>query len=101
MVYLLLFAGHETTVNLIGNGVLRAAHPPRPAAPGCGPTRTGSAPAVEELLRYDGPVQSASRDRRRAGRIGGVTSRPARSVVISLLAANRDPAAFPTPTGWT
>jgi len=59
MVFLLLVAGHETTVNLIGNGMYTLlTHPERrallQAEPECLPA------AVEELLRFDGPVQVAT-----------------------------------------
>jgi cytochrome P450 len=95
MVYLLLVAGHETTVNLIGNGVhllltrrtrweeLRA----RPElVPG----------AVEELLRVNGPVQTTTlRVAVRTFAIGGVTIEAGDTVVVGLLAANRDATSWP------
>src|SRR5437899_12363496 len=57
---LLLIAGHETTVNLIGNGTLALLrHPAELGRLRDDPTRIGS--AVEELLRYDGPVQRTTR----------------------------------------
>ena len=67
MVYLLLLAGHETTVNLIGNGVRALlTHPDQLALLRAEPDRIGA--AVEELLRFDGPLQSAIPcDHRRAG----------------------------------
>jgi cytochrome P450 len=74
MVYLLLLAGHETTVNLIGNGVRALlAHPEQLAALRAEPERIGA--AVEELLRYDGPLQSA---------IPAVTVAPVRIDAVTL-----------------
>lgn len=93
MVFLLLIAGHETTVNLIGNAVLALVSNPAQLAwlranPGQTPT------AVEEFLRYESPVHAALRHSREDIQLGGVTI-PADSVVlVSLLAANRDPARF-------
>lgn len=97
MVYLLLLAGHETTVNLIANGVnalfdhpdqlavLRASHERLPAV-------------VEELLRYDSPAQVT---------IPAITAEPielagrsipaGENVVVALLAVNRDPSRFADP----
>ena len=95
MVYLLLLAGHETTVNLIGNG-MRAllTHPAQLALLQARPDRIDA--AVEELLRFDGPLQSAIPSITVAPvRIGEVDIPPGEVVVISLLAANRDLARTP------
>jgi len=92
-VVLLYVAGHETTVNLIGNGALALLLDPAQAAllrhrPDL------DANAVEELLRYDSPVQLSRRITLSDHSIGG-TSIPAGSFVIgSLASANRDPLAF-------
>jgi cytochrome P450 len=92
----LLFAGHETTANLIGNGLLALLrHPDQLAALRADPGL--AAGAVEELLRYDSPVQ---RNRRRATQdteLGDVTVRGGDRVLAFLGAANRDPAVFPEP----
>jgi cytochrome P450 len=95
MVYLLLIAGHETTVNLIANGVRALLeHPDQLALLRAEPERTAN--AVEELLRYDGPLQSAIPTVVAAPvEIGGVQLAPGEVVVVSLLAANRDPARYP------
>jgi pimeloyl-[acyl-carrier protein] synthase len=93
---LLLIAGHETTVNLIGNGVLALLrHPDQLRALADDPAliQTG----VEELLRYDGPVQRTGRMTMADVEIGGRPI-PKGSVVAAVIgAANRDPAHFPDP----
>ena len=95
MVFLLLVAGHETTVNLISNGVLALLeHPGQLARLRAEPHRIGA--AVEELLRFDGPLQSAVPMIAAAPtEIGGVPIPAGDVVVVSLLAANRDPARLP------
>ena len=92
MVYLLLLAGHETTVNLIGNGVRALlTHPEQLSLLRAEPERITA--AVEELLRFDGPLQSAIPAITSAPvRIGEVTIPAGEVLVVSLLAANRDPA---------
>jgi cytochrome P450 len=91
MAFLLLVAGHETTVNLIGNGVLALlTHPDQLAALRAAPERIGA--VVEELLRYDGPLQSAIPLLAASPtEIAGVSIPAGDVVVVSLLAANRDP----------
>ncbi len=93
---LLLIAGHETTTNLIGNGVAALLeHRAELAALRADPGLLRS--AVEELLRYDGPVQATRRITKEPLEIDGVTI-PAKSVVVLLLgAANRDPDVFADP----
>src|ERR1051325_6973851 len=67
---LLLIAGHETTVNLIGNGMLALLrHPEQMRLLREQPTLIGT--AVEELLRYDGPVQRTARTPTEAVTVGG------------------------------
>ncbi|MFF5207119.1 cytochrome P450 [Streptosporangium sp. NPDC000396] len=93
MVFLLLIAGHETTVNLIGNAVLALLTNPEQLARLRARAELLPA-AVEEFLRYESPVQAALRFTTEPVRLADVTI-PADSVVIvSLLAANRDPARF-------
>ncbi|MFF4445059.1 cytochrome P450 [Streptomyces sp. NPDC001502] len=98
MAFLLLVAGHETTVNLIGNG-LRAllAHPAQLAALRADPDGLIDG-AVEEMLRYDGPVQHATYRFAAADlELGGVTITAGSSVLVALAAADRDPARFAQP----
>jgi cytochrome P450 len=97
MVFLLLVAGHETTVNLIGNGTLallrnRAEMARLRSTPSLMPA------AVEELLRYEGPVGVATnRWAFDDVEYGGVTIPRGELVIPVLLAANRDPDVFPEP----
>lgn len=92
----LLFAGHETTSNLLANGMLafmnhreqwdRLRQDPSLA-------RT----AVEELLRYDGPVKATFRWAKKETELGGKTIRAGERLLLVLGAANRDPAKFSDP----
>ena len=96
MLRLLLVAGNETTTNLIGNGVLALLrHPDQLAAlredPGLIPS------AVEELLRFDSPVQVDMRSVRDDCDVNGFPLRRGDSVVMLLGAANRDPDRFEAP----
>jgi cytochrome P450 len=96
MCVLLLVAGHETTVNLITNGTLALLrHPQARANLQADPALAAS--AVEELLRYDSPVQFTSRHALAEVDIGGRHVRAGETVVAVLGAANRDPAQFPDP----
>jgi len=93
---LLLIAGHETTVNLIGNGTLALLrHPAELGRLRDDPTRIGS--AVEELLRYDGPVQRTTRIPSEDVVLGGRTIGKGEMVMAFIGAADRDPAQFPEP----
>lgn len=96
MCLLLLAAGHETTANLIGNGAIAlferpdqldwlAQHPEQ------------SLQAVDELLRYDSPVQVASRVARADLVLGGIEIEKGEQVLVVLGAANRDPAHHSNP----
>jgi cytochrome P450 len=97
MVFLLLFAGHETTVNLIGNGTylllsdrdrwerVRADHALLPGA-------------IEEFLRYESPVEmTSSRIATEDLEVDGQHIAAGDEVMIVLLSANRDPARFESP----
>ncbi len=93
---LLLGAGHETTMNLIGNGMLALLrNPDQLDKLKRDPTLITS--AVEELLRYDGSVQMTARTALVDVEIGGKTIPKGVQAIIVLGAANRDPAQFPDP----
>jgi pimeloyl-[acyl-carrier protein] synthase len=93
---LLLVAGHETTVNLIGNGTLALLrHPDQLRRLREQPGLIGS--AVEELLRYDGPVQRTARIPSEDVTIGGQVIPKGEMVMPFLGAADRDPTQFPDP----
>jgi cytochrome P450 len=94
---LLLNAGHETTVNLIGNGTLALLrHPAERAALAADPS--GMPAAVEELLRYDSPVQMTVRFAMEDAPLGPRAAKRGDFVILLLGAANRDPAQFADPT---
>jgi cytochrome P450 PksS len=97
MLFLLLFAGHETTVNLIGSGMLALLDNPKQLQLLTSqPTLAES--AVEELLRYTNPVQfGASRIALEDIELGGVAIEKSSVVVAMLSSANRDEAVFPDP----
>ncbi len=94
-VFLLLLAGHETTVNLIGNGVAALlTHPDQLALLHARPELVPA--AVEELLRYDGPVHHPMlRFTVEPLRVGSVTIPAGEIVLVALGAANRDPSRYP------
>ena len=93
---LLFVAGHETTTNLIGNGITallrhRDQWERLVADPSLAPG------AVDEVLRYDGPVHLTGRTATVPTTIGDVTVEPGQGLVTLLAAANRDPARFADP----
>lgn len=92
-VVLLYIAGHETTVNLIGNGF----HALLQNRPQLERVRDGAVPdaaAIEELLRYDSPVQLTQRVTLEDIEIGDHTIAAGETVLIGIGAANHDPAKF-------
>lgn len=97
MAFLLLVAGHETTVNLISNGVRALLeHPEQLAALRADFGLIDG--AVEEMLRYDGPVEAATfRFARETVPIGSATIAEGDSVLVALAGADRDPARYPEP----
>ncbi|MCZ2825733.1 MULTISPECIES: cytochrome P450 [unclassified Modestobacter] len=93
---LLLNAGHEATVNVSGNGLLALLEHPDQldrlrADPALLPT------AIEELMRYDSPLQLFERTATSDVEIGGVTIARGQKVAALLGSANRDPAVFADP----
>lgn len=97
MVFLLLVAGHETTVNLIGNGIVELVSNPLQyqrvlEEPSLWPS------AIEEILRYHGPVETATlRWSYESQNVGGELLQPGDPVIAVLMAANRDPGVFDDP----
>ncbi|MFF7631888.1 cytochrome P450 [Kitasatospora sp. NPDC008050] len=93
----LLVAGFETTTNLLGNGLALAFEHPW-AADGLRSGRISSAGYVEEVLRYDSPVQLTTRLPLAEGlSVAGVPVPPAGGVFLLIGAANRDPARYDRP----
>ncbi|MEX0682487.1 MAG: cytochrome P450 [Dehalococcoidia bacterium] len=93
---LILIAGHETTVNLIGNGVFQLLQHPEELAkfradPDLAPR------VVEEILRFDPPVQFDGRMATEPVEVGGVRIETGEFVMMLLGAANRDPAQWENP----
>jgi cytochrome P450 len=95
-VMLLLGAGFETTVNLLGNAVVALdAH--RDQWEGLAAEPAGWPGAVEEVLRFDSPVQITGRTATRAGELAGRPIAAGTRVTVLLGAANRDPEVFDAP----
>ena len=93
----LLGAGHETTTSTIGNGFrILLAHRDQFEKLQAEPQKL-IAGAIEELLRFESPVQWTSRQAKEDVEVGGVRIATGESVLISLGAANRDPRQFPDP----
>ena len=97
MAFLLLVAGYETTVNLIGNGMLALLrNPHRMTELRANPELAPS--AVEEFLRFDGPLNVATfRHSIEPLTIGGVHIPAGVVVLVSLASANRDPDHYQRP----
>jgi cytochrome P450 len=90
----LFFAGHETTVNLIGNGMLALLrHPLELQRLLVDQRLIGN--AVNEILRFDSPVQRTARTVEHDLWIGSQRAQPGQRIMLLLGAANRDPQRFP------
>jgi cytochrome P450 len=95
-VMILLIAGHETTVNAIANGTLALlAHPAQARA--LARDRSLARGAVDEVLRFDAPVQVAARTAFEDVEVGGHTIAAGEHVLAMMAAANRDPDVFEDP----
>jgi cytochrome P450 len=92
MALLILVAGHETTSALIGNAVVALAPPGDKAA-----CAVGVEDFVEEVLRWDSPVQVTGRVAADDVDLHGCRVRRGDQAVLIIGAANRDPAVFPDP----
>ncbi|MEO6504185.1 MAG: cytochrome P450 [Jatrophihabitantaceae bacterium] len=99
MVFLLLTAGHETTVNLIGNGLLSLLSNPAQLADVRADPELLAA-VVEETLRYESPVQIAVRFSLDSLELGGMHIPAGATILVSLLAANRDSTHFAEPDSF-
>ncbi|MFF3942896.1 cytochrome P450 family protein [Streptomyces phaeofaciens] len=97
MAFILLIAGHETTVNLLTNAVhALLTHPDQLAALRADPSLLDG--AVEEALRYEGPVENATfRFAAEPLEIGGTAVAAGEAVMIGLTAADRDGDRYPAP----
>jgi cytochrome P450 len=97
MIFLLLVAGHETTVNLIATGTLALlTHPSEFSRLRADPSLLSG--AVEELLRFANPLNHATdRYAPESLEVGGVTIPAGEPVLVVTSSANRDPARFPDP----
>ncbi|MEO8328768.1 MAG: cytochrome P450, partial [Candidatus Nanopelagicales bacterium] len=98
MAFLLLFAGYETTMNLISGAVFTLAERPAEAARLATASNDEWDTTVEELLRYVSPLEGATwRFAARDIEVEGVTVPAGSSVMVSLAAANHDPLSFAQP----
>ncbi len=96
MVVQLIFAGHETTQNLLGNGLYRLLENPEQLAL-VRADRSLIPNAVEEMLRYDPPITFTSRIAREPTVIAGIDIAEDQFVMLNLTAANHDPERFEDP----
>lgn len=96
MVVQLIYAGHETTRNLIGNGLYcLLSHPAELARLRAEPGLLTS--AVEEMLRYEPPIIFLSRTALQDVEVGGLEFARGELLHLSIASANRDPSSFPEP----
>jgi len=94
--YLLILAGHETTMNLISNGVITLQrHPESRAFIEADPARLTN--MVEEVLRYESPVHSQARTTTRDVDLHGEVIPEGKKVLLLFASAGRDERAFPDP----
>jgi cytochrome P450 len=97
---LLLIAGFETTVNLIGNGVLALLANRAQWDLLCADPAARAAATVEEVLRYDPPVHLTARVALEPLELEGKQLRKGDGVLTLLAAANRDPSVYPSPAAF-
>jgi cytochrome P450 len=96
MVVQLIFAGHETTQNLLGNGMYRLLqHPDQMSLLRKNPDRIPA--AIEEMLRYDPPIIFTSRVAADDRELGGIPIEAGQLVMLNLTAGNHDPRQFAEP----
>lgn len=97
MAALLFAAGFETATHLLGNGLVALLGAPDQLARWRSAPDALAEPAVDELLRFDSPVQIARRKALRPLNVGGVPVAAGEKLTVCLGAANRDPARFTDP----
>jgi cytochrome P450 len=100
MCMLLLFAGFQTTTNLISNTVLALLSNPEQWRDLCADPKLLAAKAVEETLRYDPPVQVTGRVALEAQELHGTPIAKGETVVAMIAAANRDPDVYANPSKY-
>lgn len=91
---LLLNAGHEASVNGLGNGLVAALRRPDQLEILCARPHEVAVSAIEEFLRFDSPLQLFERTATEDTEIGGITVRAGQKIAALLGSANRDEAAF-------
>lgn len=94
---LIAVAGHETTANLLGSGLVRLLTPGLDATRIVDRIDTTDPAMVTELIRIDGPVQSTVRTATADQVVGGVDIQAGQSALVAIAAANRDPVVFDDP----
>jgi cytochrome P450 len=97
---LLVWAGHETTMNLIGNGVLALLRHPDVKAQFLADPEGRAAKVVEEVLRYEGPLRITARVAFEEVEIGGCTIAKGETAIVIPQALNSDPDAYPDPESF-
>ena len=94
---LIAVAGHETTANLLGAGIIRLLQPSEDGARVVDNLDSTDSALLNELLRLDGPVQATARMATRDQRICGAEIAPGQQALVVIAAANRDPGVFDQP----
>ena len=95
-ILLCVWAGYETTANLIANGTMALARNPEKAK-ALAADPAGIPDAIEEFLRFEGPVQALVRVAGQDEEVGGTLIRKGERVFVSIFAANHDPERFAAP----
>lgn len=97
MAIIIAIAGHETTANLLGAGMIRLLTPRHDGTRLIETTPTVDDRLITELLRLDGPAQAVARTATQDHIVSDVTIRAGEPALVVLAAANRDPATFDAP----
>jgi cytochrome P450 len=94
---LIAVAGHETTANLLGTGIVRLLEPRATGTRLIDDVDPADPMLITELLRLDGPVQATARTATQDQLIGGMEIAAGQEALVVIAAANRDPATFDEP----